>query len=70
MNTKSITTSSTTWGYIPTNYVTYTSVISTGDITPKKTAYKCAYCGIIYEHKTGICDGCGAPLSEAEEVEE
>ena len=34
----------------------------------KKRYYKCEYCDTLHETKFGVCDRCGAPLSNAAEV--
>lgn len=66
--TKTITATSTGMN-IASSIIPY-SVITTGaiDIKPYKPEYKCPYCDTLHDHRTGVCDRCGAPLGEALEV--
>lgn len=42
--------------------------VSTGTLHHYEPKYKCQYCDTVHDHRTGVCDRCGAPLGEAVEV--
>ena len=55
---------------IPTGSILGTLTYEPAKPAKPKTIYKCAYCGTFHDHRTGICDRCGASLGEAEVVQE
>ena len=65
-----ITATSTGWVTYTIPTITTTTYTINGCYEPVSTKreYKCAYCDTVYDHRTGKCENCGAPLGEAVEI--
>lgn len=73
VNANSITSSkdltiNSDYSYCPPLYSACCTISDGWNLAFKKYYYKCEYCGTLHETKFGVCDRCGAPLSNAMEV--